>query len=236
MFDINTHKFFLLQILKAIYADPALASSLGFKGGTALMMFHNLPRLSVDLDFNLIETDDIESIYQKTRGILKEHGEIRDEAIKHYGLLLVLNYEKENRNLKVEISNRTYPDEYELRDYLGISMKVMKFEHMFTHKLMAILDRNLLTNRDIFDCWFCMKSRTALVKPILDMRLKCSFAAYMDKCIAAVSDISENRILDGMGELLNPQIKKWVKADLKQEFILLAKMYKDMPLIETAKV
>lgn len=234
MFDLNTHKFFLLQILKAIYADTELASSLGFKGGTALMLFHNLPRFSVDLDFNLIETDDTENIYRKIRDILQAHGKIRDEAIKHFGLLLVLNYEKENRNLKVEISTRTYPDEYELRDYLGISMKVMKFKHMFTHKLMAILDRNLLTNRDIFDCWFCMKNRTPLVKPILDMRLKCSFGEYMDKCIAAVSDISETRILDGMGELLNPEIKKWVKSELRQEFTLLAKMYKEMPLIEMA--
>lgn len=232
MFDINNHKFFLLQILKAIYADPCLASSLGFKGGTALMLFHKLPRFSVDLDFNLIETDDMENIYQKIKNILKAHGKIRDEAIKHFGLLLVLNYEKENRNLKVEVSNRTYPDKYELRDYLGISMKVMKIEHMFTHKLMAILDRNLLTNRDIFDCWFCMNNRTSLVKSILDMRLKCGFEMYMDKCIAAVSAISETRILDGMGEFLNPEIKQWVKAELKQEFILLAKMYKEIPLIK----
>ena len=31
MLDINKHKFFLVQLLKEIYADPALASSLGSK-------------------------------------------------------------------------------------------------------------------------------------------------------------------------------------------------------------
>ena len=232
MLDINAHKFFLLQVLKEIYADSELATSLGFKGGTALMLFHNLPRFSVDLDFNMLGDVDTQGIYSKIRKILNGHGEIRDEAQKHFGLLLVLDYEAGNRNLKVEISNRVYPDEYELRDYLGVTMKVMKIEHMFTHKLMAVLDRSLLTHRDIFDCWFCMKNRTHLIKAILDMRLKCSFDEYLDKCISRVSDISETRILDGMGELLDPELKRWVKADLVKEFISLAEMYKAMPLIK----
>ncbi|MDA3926109.1 MAG: nucleotidyl transferase AbiEii/AbiGii toxin family protein [Kiritimatiellae bacterium] len=231
MFDINLHKFFLLQVLKEIYADPELASSLGFKGGTALMMFHNLPRFSVDLDFNLTGEFDEPEVYSKIRSILKEFGNIRDEACKHYGILLVMNYEKDNRNLKVEISNRVYPDEYELRDYLGISMKVMKLEHMFTHKLMAILDRPMLTNRDIFDCWYCMKKRTPLVKAIMDIRLKCGFTEYMDNCISVVSKINKNRILDGMGELLDQETKTRVKNNLIEDFISLARMYKEIPLL-----
>ena len=40
MFDINRHKFFLVQILKDIYSDLELANYLGFKGGTALMFFY----------------------------------------------------------------------------------------------------------------------------------------------------------------------------------------------------
>ena len=55
MIDINKHKYFLVQILKDIYSDIELANCLGFKGGTALMFFYDLPRFSVDLDFNLIK-------------------------------------------------------------------------------------------------------------------------------------------------------------------------------------
>lgn len=33
MIDLNKHKFFMLQIMKDIYSDIGLASSLGFKGG-----------------------------------------------------------------------------------------------------------------------------------------------------------------------------------------------------------
>ena len=55
--DLNKHKFFMLQILRDIYSDLELANNLGFKGGTALMFFYNLPRFSVDLDFNLISPE-----------------------------------------------------------------------------------------------------------------------------------------------------------------------------------
>ncbi len=232
MLDVNRHKFFLLQLLKEIYSDPELASSLAFKGGTALMLFHDLPRFSVDLDFNLTENSNEEVASAKLRAILVKHGTIRDEARKRYGMLLVLNYEDDGRNLKVEVSNRSYPDEYELRDYLGVSMNVMRLEYMFTHKLMALLDRNALTNRDVFDCWFCMKQRLVLRKSILDLRLKGTFEDYMDKAIEAVTAISGNRILDGIGELLDPELKKWVKTDLTSEFASLAAMYKEMQLIE----
>jgi hypothetical protein len=46
MVNINKHKFFLLQILKDICSDIELGSCLGFKGGTALMFFYDLPRFS----------------------------------------------------------------------------------------------------------------------------------------------------------------------------------------------
>jgi len=54
MIDINRYKFYMVQILKEIYADIELANCLGFKGGTAMMFFYDLPRFSVDMDFNLL--------------------------------------------------------------------------------------------------------------------------------------------------------------------------------------
>ena len=157
---------------------------------------------------------------------------MRDEARKRYGLLLVLDYEKGGRNLKLEVSNRFYPNKYEIRDYLGVSMNVMQLDYMFTHKFIALLDRNVLTNRDAFDCWFYMKQRLPLRRSILDLRLPCAFEDYVDKCIDAVGTIGRNRILDGMGDLLEPGLKKWVKSNLVSEFCSLALMYKELQLIE----
>ncbi len=42
--DYSKHKNILLQILKDIYSDTSIAPYLGFKGGTAAMMFYDLPR------------------------------------------------------------------------------------------------------------------------------------------------------------------------------------------------
>ena len=55
MLDIQKHKFILVSILKDIYSDVSLGSIFGFKGGTAFYLFYNLPRFSVDLDFNLLD-------------------------------------------------------------------------------------------------------------------------------------------------------------------------------------
>ncbi|MFC1499204.1 nucleotidyl transferase AbiEii/AbiGii toxin family protein [Verrucomicrobiota bacterium] len=233
MLDVNRHKFLMLQILKDIYSDTELAPLLGFKGGTALMFFHDLPRFSVDLDFNLLQKETTQQIYKKTKEILIKYGEIIDEAQKHFGIILVLNYEQGERNLKVEISNRQYPDRYELKDYLGISINVMVLEDMFTHKLMALLGRNVLTNRDIFDCWFYMNKRIIPNRKILKQRLTCSFPEYLDACRKKVSQQTNSRILHGMGELMDPDLKKWVKQNLIKEFLLLVEFYKTLNLTDS---
>ena len=80
--DTNKHKYFLLQILKDIYSDSELAVNLGFKGGTALMFFYDLPRFSVDLDFDLIDKSKEKVVYEKIRKIILKYGKIHDEAIK----------------------------------------------------------------------------------------------------------------------------------------------------------
>lgn len=68
----------MVQILKEIYADIELANCLGFKGGTALMFFYDLPRFSVDLDFNLLCIKNEDIVYTKVRNIILKYGNIYD--------------------------------------------------------------------------------------------------------------------------------------------------------------
>jgi len=135
MMDINRHKFFLVQILKNIYSDIELANWLGFKGGSALMFFYDLPRFSVDLDFNLINTEKVDRVYEKVRNILLKYGTITDEAKKFYIPILVLDYGVGERKLKVEISVRRFEDQYEIKNLLGINMKVLIQPDMFAQTL-----------------------------------------------------------------------------------------------------
>ena len=55
MLDIQKHKFIMVQVLKDIFSDNEIGTTLGFKGGTAAYFFYDLPRFSVDLDFNLLD-------------------------------------------------------------------------------------------------------------------------------------------------------------------------------------
>jgi predicted nucleotidyltransferase component of viral defense system len=231
MVEINKHKFFLVQLLKDIYTDLSLANLLGFKGGTALMLFHDLPRFSVDLDFNLLDNTKTDFVYGKIRNIVLSYGKIRDEAKKHYGMIIVLDYGQAERNLKIEISNREFGDHYEVRNYLGIPVKIMQLPDMFAHKLCALLDRNVLTSRDIFDCHFLMQKRTPLNKEIIEKRMKMDLSDYLQRCIDTIEKMNEKRLLSGLGDLMEEETKKFVKTRLKQDTIALLRMYREFPIL-----
>lgn len=230
MFDINRHKFFLISVLKDIYSDTELSASLGFKGGTAQMLFYDLPRFSVDLDFNLLNPDRSSAIYNKIRTIILNYGTIRDEALKHFGLLLVLDYGTNERNLKIEISNRQFPDSYEINNYLGIAMNVMIKPDMFAHKLCALLDRKDFTSRDVFDLFYFMSQKTPVNAKIIEIRMRKDLEQYIDLCISRIEKLNPKNLLYGLGELVDPGLKSFVKTRLKSETIQLLKMYKEFPL------
>ena len=228
--DINRHKFLMLQILKDIYSDAMLASVLGFKGGTALMFFYQLPRFSVDLDFNLLDSSKQDEVFKRVQTILLKYGKIHDEAIKFYGPLLVLDYGAGERKLKVEISNRLYPNHYEWRNLLGIDIRIMTEADMFAHKLCALLDRTETTNRDIFDCWFFLNRRTALNRQIVETRMGCSLEEYLQRCIDMLQQMPKRSLLNGLGELTDAQTKSFVRNKLLSETIRLMQLFHDLPL------
>ncbi len=231
MVDINRHRFFLVQILKDIYADLELANCLGFKGGTALMFFYDLPRFSVDLDFNLLDIQKEDIAYRKVRQILSRYGKIFDEAKKFYGPLIVLDYGINERKLKVEISNRVFENKYEIKNLLGIDVKVLVKEDMFAHKLCALLDRDTIANRDIFDCWFFMQRQTPVNISIVESRMSRSFSQYIQTCIERLEPMSDKGLLQGMGELMDSKMKRFVRLELHSEVLRLFKFYRDYPIL-----
>lgn len=231
MIDINKHRFYMVQILKEIYSDIELSNWLGFKGGSALMFFYDLPRFSVDLDFNLLDLSKEEEVYQKVRSVLLKFGTIADEAKKFFGSVIVLDFGYHERKLKVEISNRMFNDRYRTENLLGINMKVMVAEDMFANKLCALLDRSAVANRDIFDCWFFMQKQTAVNKEIVETRMKKPFSDYLLQCIEHLESITDKGLLNGLGELTDNTMKEFVRKKLRTETISLLKFYKEFPII-----
>jgi predicted nucleotidyltransferase component of viral defense system len=227
----NKHRFYLTQILTDIYSDRELAHCLGFKGGTALLFFHNLPRFSVDLDFDLLETEKAEQVFAKVKNILLKYGEIHDEAQKFFGDLLALDYEHGERNLKIDISHRKYNNEYEIKNLLGISIKTMKINDMFAHKLVALLGRKEIADRDIFDCWWFMSRQTPVKMTIIENLTQKPYSDYMQECINAMENLPKRSLLYGLGELLEQDMKTFVRNKLRTEILTLLRFYKDFPII-----
>jgi predicted nucleotidyltransferase component of viral defense system len=222
----------MLQILRDIYTDLELSNTLIFKGGTALMFFYDLPRVSIDLDFNLIEPNKEKetAVYRKMHNILLQYGTIDDEAQKFYGPILVLDYGKGERKLKVEISNRQQDNRYEVKTFMGINMLVMNIADMFAHKLCALLDRNELANRDIFDCWFFMEKRTPINTKLVESRMNMPFPEYLQICSDTLNSLSDKGLLNGIGDLIDDKMKTFVRSKLRTETIMLLQFYKEFPI------
>lgn len=195
------------------------------------MFFYDLPRFSVDLDFNLLDLAKEKTVYEKVRKILLKYGKIFDEAMKFYGPIIVLDYGAGERKLKIEISNRQWDNHYERKNLLGINMQVMVAPDMFAHKLCALLDRGELTNRDIFDSWFFMQKQTPINKEIIETRMGMPLADYIQKCIDHIESMSDRGILNGLGELMDEDMKKFVRKRLRVETISLLRFYKEFPIL-----
>lgn len=229
--DKQRHKLYMAQILSLIFKDKDLCNVIGFKGGTALMFFHNLPRFSTDLDFNLLDVSKQDVVYNKVRQILLRFGTIDDEAKKLYGPILVLNYGKGERMLKVEISNRQYDNHYETKTLAGTDIRVLTVPDMFAHKLCAMGER--LSPRDVFDVWFFLQQMHASVNEnIIKERTGKTVAEYAAWCSQRVRDASTKLLMQGLGEVIDDtRTKNFVKTRLIEETAQALELFAAFPQI-----
>lgn len=222
--NIQEHKNKLLQILKDIYSDTNISPFLGFKGGTAAYIFYDLPRFSVDLDFDLLDKSKEDIIFVTVQEIIKGYGRLKEARKKRFNLFYLLSYKDEARNVKIEINRRADSAHYELKTYLGISMLVMDKEDMATNKLMAMYERIGKANRDIFDVWFFLKNNWPINKEIITNRIGMPFKDFLQASITALEKMSNRETLSGMGELLDNKQKSWVRTNLKNDTLFLLKL------------
>ena len=229
---LNTvrHKNILIKILKDIYTDSTIGPLLGFKGGTAAFLFYDLNRFSIDLDFDLLEESKENYVFEQIQKILSNYGAIKEAQKKRFNLLFLLSYDEKEvgaQNIKVEINRRNFGSKYEVKAYLGISMKVMIKEDMLAHKLCAMHERIGKTNRDIFDVYFFFHNNWPVNKEIIESRTNMPYKDFLQKCIDFLEKVSDRNILSGMGELLDEKQKVWVKSKLRAETIFLLKLALD---------
>jgi predicted nucleotidyltransferase component of viral defense system len=219
--DYSKHRSILLQILKDIYSDTTLAPFLGFKGGTAALLFYGLNRHSVDLDFDLLDETKEQSVFEGINNIARNYGVMIDSRNKRFNLISVISYNKQSQHIKIEVNRRNFGSRYEVKTILGISLLVMAQEDMFAHKLMAMYERVGKTSRDIFDVYFFAKNHWPINKAIVETRSGMSFAELVASCEEQLEKMSDRHVLDGLGELLTESQKDWARAKLRTETIFL---------------
>ena len=246
--DKTVHKNILIKILKDIYGDSSLGPILGFKGDTAAYLFYNLERFSVDLDFDLLDEEKENYVFERIKKILENYGALKQAEKKRFNLIYVLSYSGKKRgaqNIKLEINRREFGSKYEVRAYLGISMRVMVQEDMFAHKLCDMHKRIGKTNRDIYsvrefdiardddlqelsnvvnDVWYFLQNEWPINRKIVEDRAGMDFKEFLQECIDLLKKMSGQNILSGMGKLLDNKQKDWARAKLKPETIFLLKL------------
>lgn len=212
--DYSKHKNILLQILKDIFSDTSISPYLGFKGGTAALMFYGLDRYSVDIDLDLLDESKEQEVFDKIQKIALKYGKIIDSRIKRFNLVTVISHDLKSQNIKIEVNRRDFGSKYEIKTLLGISMLVMIKEDMFANKLMAMYERLGKTSRDIYDVYFFAKNNWPINKKLIEERAKMSFEEVLNKCIELLEKMENRHVLDGLGEMLTEPQKDWARSKL----------------------
>jgi predicted nucleotidyltransferase component of viral defense system len=235
MLNKERHQLIMGKVLRDIYSDTSISSLLGFKGGTCAYLFYDLPRFSVDLDFDLLNCDEVQQkiLYERVGTILGAYGELKDRCIKRNTIFFLLSYGDADHNIKVEVNTRLLVpdirDYYKMREYLGISMLVGTKEYLFASKLVALTERTDVAMRDVFDVWFFANSTWGIDAEVIQARTGKGVCEYLDDCIKIVEGIADNHVLRGLAELLSDEkAKVWVKTQLRKETVFLLKNYQSV--------
>lgn len=226
MIDQNRHRTILVTILKDIYTDPLLRTAIGFKGGTAAFLFYDLPRLSVDLDFDLLNEGLERNVFEKLGKILTKFGKVRDAQQKRFTIFYLLDYGKDERKVKVEVSKRKTSANFEVQSYLGIPVLVMVQQDLAAGKLAAYLTRSKFAARDLFDLWYFLDQGWGINEKVFTEKTGKSLKKGLSEAIKKTEKVKDNQLLQGLGDLLYEKQKRFVKEKIKDDLIFLLGLYK----------
>lgn len=217
-FNQEYHKQILIKILVEIFKE--FGGRLGFKGGTCAYLFYELPRISLDLDFDLLspfEKKDIDAL----RAILAKKGMIRDFRDKRFTIFFLLAYEKDAPNIKIEFNKRVWENNaYKTVWFLGVEMRIADESTVLTNKLVALSDRRMPVARDLFDGYYLLKLGFKLNEKLIMERTGKTLENYIGFLIPFIERTYDRKnILHGLGDVLENKQKDWVRKGLIQEIV-----------------
>lgn len=217
-FNPELHKQMMIKILVDVFKK--LNGKLAFKGGTCAFLFYDLPRLSLDLDFDVLEKwtgEDVEDL----KLILSKHGKMKEFKDKKFTTFFLLDYQPGAPNIKIELNKRVWQNNiYKNIWFLGVEMKIADESTLATNKIVALTDRKSFVARDLFDVYYFLTLgwplNDKLIKERTDQDLK-SYLRYLSSFIK--KNYHKKNVLQGLGEVLDEKQKIWAKRNLIQETV-----------------
>lgn len=217
--DLDLHKGKMIKVLVGIVKE--IGKKVVFKGGTCAFLFYDLPRLSLDLDFDTLSPVSQKDL-DELKALLRSHGGLADCRDKQFTTFFLLNYQKQAPNIKVEINKREFFGNWRPVWFLGVRMKIVDRATIFSQKFVALTKRKQPVARDLFDVHYFLSLNFPLNEKVVRKRTGLSVPEYLRSSIPFVEkNYTEKNILFGLGELLEKEQKKWAKRNLKKETISL---------------
>jgi len=168
MFDYATHEYYMKAILKSVFSSD-VGKFLAFKGGTLAYLCFGLDRFSTDLDLDLLDHTQEQTVMETIRTVLPMYGEIKNETL---GSLLhrrMFRYNQRDMNIKVELNKRNLNgNDYEFQNIEGIPIRCMTRETSVANKLLALSER--FYNRDLYDVHFFFQHHFPFKEEIIKKR------------------------------------------------------------------
>ena len=216
MLDQAKHRVYMYNLINKIYASP-LRQNLAFKWGTLCYFVYELPRFSVDLDFDVVV--DSPDIMKLMTSILEPLGRIKDSYEKNFTYFFLFDYGSGDHNIKIEMSRRDNDvDTYESLNFFGRDILAMRKDCIFANKLVACSQR--LKNRDLFDVHFFFSKMFPINREVIEERTWLTYKQFLLHLKDQIVDYYKpNLLLAELGDLVSEKQKVFIKKHLVSEVV-----------------
>ncbi len=220
----------MYQIIKALFASDR-SNQIAFKGWTLAYFLYDLDRFSIDIDLDFLaglptgdQSKDIDKILT-TYGHIKELQKFRN--MHRY----IFSYGNGEHNIKIECNTRIRKaNTYETSIFFGDPIQVMDRSSMFANKLVAVIDRDKPTSRDLRDIHFFFTHHFPINKEVIEERMTMDMQTFFTalKHYILQTFISAKVVDANLWVVLNDTQKSRAKKSLIPEII----NYIDLQLFE----
>lgn len=221
--DVNTGLVFQEEVQKAVLTALSrreLFNTLVFQGGTALRLFYGNPRFSEDLDFVTVEgrnadaliknLDHIHDFVWKSYPFLDEVSikVQKDDELKRLVLKTVSDERDQRLRIHMEVFNvPSYDNGPKILHHRPFypSVRVESKEEILCDKVVALLGRDYIKGRDLWDVYFLIKERDISVNWELALRKLENYGLGDIK-----AEVASKRCKDKGADILDNEMKRFL--------------------------